>query len=129
MDDRFPAELVARTALALGDFIRQVVRQEVRAALAEHQPAARNSALMTIPEAAEWAKVSTATIRRAVRRGELASRKAGRAHRIVPQDLDTWLSRAVPSTTATIPELAAQLAAGRSIAARSHVSAGTRHQD
>lgn len=129
MDDRFPAELVTRTALALGDYIRQAVRQEVRAALAEHQPAVRASALMTIPEAAEWAKVSTATIRRAVRKGELASRKAGRAHRIAPSELDAWLSRGVPSTTATIPELATQLAAGRSIAGRLHVNGRARHQD
>jgi excisionase family DNA binding protein len=49
-------------------------------------------ALLTPPQAAQQAGVHVETIRRAVRSGALASSTAGRAVRIAPADLNSWLT-------------------------------------
>jgi excisionase family DNA binding protein len=61
---------------ALRTSIREIVRDEVRAALATLRPAdARN---LTSAEAAELARVGQGTIRRWIREGRLPCQRAGR---------------------------------------------------
>jgi excisionase family DNA binding protein len=48
--------------------------------------------LLTAAEAAQRARCSVETIRRAVRSGALPSRSVGRAIRIAGEDLDGWLA-------------------------------------
>ena len=61
----------------------------VRPAPAPHVPPMH---LMSVQEAATYAKVSTQTIRRAIKAGELKAYRAGRQLRIDESDLVHWLS-------------------------------------
>jgi excisionase family DNA binding protein len=56
--------------------------------------AAITAAFYTVEEVAEQLGVSLATIRRAIRDGRLATHRFGRAVRIAPDDLETFLTNA-----------------------------------
>lgn len=74
----------------LKQWLRQVVRDEVRAVLAEN---AQGGEYLTTREAARLAKVVPATIRRWVSEGDLDCLNAGRVMRVRRADLDRLMSR------------------------------------
>lgn len=77
-----------------GDLIRSVVREEIRAALAEQPP--RNGAVsdvyLSITKAAKVADVAPGTIRAWIRAGRLPARRAGRVYRIGRAELEAFLA-------------------------------------
>lgn len=68
----------------LRDLIADLVREEVRRALAE---VAQPDEFLTTAHAAEVAKVAQGTIRRWIRAGRLTSQRAGRELRVLRSDL------------------------------------------
>jgi excisionase family DNA binding protein len=74
----------------LRSLIADVVRDEVRRALADHAPATAD--LLTVAEAADAARVSAATVRRWIRTGQLAAQGDGRRLRVRRRDLDQLLT-------------------------------------
>jgi excisionase family DNA binding protein len=78
--------------------VREVVRDEVRAALADAQHDRRNRAFagdeyLPIARAASIAAVAPGTIRAWIRAGRLEARRAGRVYRIARSELDAFLAR------------------------------------
>jgi excisionase family DNA binding protein len=77
--------------------VRSVVREEVRAALAE--PRLRNGrgagddGYLSISSAAAYAAVAPGTLRRWIRTGRLPVRRAGRVYRIARNELEDFLAR------------------------------------
>ncbi len=81
---------------ALAGFVRSLVRDEVRAALADHRGELRNAAgavYLSVVKAAEVADVAPGTIRAWIRKRRLPARRAGRVLRIRREDLDAFLER------------------------------------
>jgi excisionase family DNA binding protein len=78
--------LVTLTAKQLSD----LVRDEVRAALAEQRPAAP-PAVLTSEEAAAYLKMPVNVLRKRVRKGEVPSFKIGALLRFRLTDLDAWI--------------------------------------
>lgn len=76
----------------LRTWIVQIVRDEVHAAVAE---ATRPQEIFTVREAAAFARLSTGTIRGAIKEGRLVAYGVGRALRIKRDDLEQMLTRAV----------------------------------
>src|SRR3954470_4885478 len=80
--------------------IRQVVREEVRAALEEHiprrapaEPKRSPLALFTVEQVAERCHAKPKTVREWIRRGVLPAAKAGgRRYLVSPADLDRFLT-------------------------------------
>lgn len=79
--------------------VRQVVREEMRAAVAELRAALPPAQLVTVDEAAAIAGVSVATMRRRVKAGEIRVKRIGRSVRIDPAALR-------PPSEAVVLELA-----------------------
>lgn len=82
-----------RTSIPAASYLGDSGFREVRTP--RRSEAANGSAqpLLTVAEAANYAHVCKETIYRAARSGALTACKAGRALRIDPRDLRTWLSR------------------------------------
>jgi excisionase family DNA binding protein len=85
---------------ALRDLLRDVVRVEIREALAEHGPSSHHSAVrnvasayLSISKAAQFADVAPGTLRRWIRTGRLPARRAGRVYRIARDELEAFLAR------------------------------------
>ncbi len=81
---------------------REVLREEIRAALAEQHPAISPEAYMTQAEAAKYANVTPSTIRKWHAQG-LAVQKVGRSRRYTKSALDAFLK--TPTTPATFAEM------------------------
>lgn len=82
----------------LEEVIRTIVREEVRAALAEalirNAPAKpADGGYLSIVGAAGYASVAPGTLRRWIRSGRLPVRRAGRVYRIARSELDAFLER------------------------------------
>ena len=79
--------------------IRAMVREEVRAAVAEvltrNAPAraAEEGGYLSIAGAARFASVAPGTLRRWIRTGRLPVRRAGRVYRIARAELEAFLER------------------------------------
>ena len=58
--------------------------------------------LMTIKHAADLLKVSVATVRKMLRRGELPSLRVGRQIRFVRADIERWIRLRVSPENATV---------------------------
>ena len=106
--DRAPQErrlIGAASALdeTLRAIVRDVVREEVRAALSEcaadatrrNSPggAMRGDGYLSIARAAAFADVAPGTLRRWIRSGRLPVRRAGRVYRIARAELEDFLRR------------------------------------
>src|SRR4051812_45680542 len=85
--------------------IRQVVREEVRAALEEHilrraapaEPARLPLALLTVEQAAEQCHAKPKTVREWIRSGRLPAAKAGgRRYLVALEDLQRFLASGTP---------------------------------
>ncbi len=75
----------------LRTWIVQIVRHEVHAAVAE---ATKPQEIFTVREAAAFARVSSGTMRRAIKEGHLVAYSVGRALRIKRDDLEGMVTRA-----------------------------------
>lgn len=76
--------------------VREVVREEIRAALDERPRAGRNASddeasYLSISRAASIADVAPGTLRRWIKTGRLPVRRAGRVYRVARADLDEFL--------------------------------------
>ncbi len=83
---------------ALEEVIRGIVRDEVRAAVAEVMTRNRaapvtDSGYLSISGAARFASVAPGTLRRWIRTGRLPVRRAGRVYRIARAELEAFLER------------------------------------
>lgn len=84
---------------AIKEAVRDVVREEVRAALKDSlvrppQPPRETTRLLTTSEAAEFAKVGAATVRRWIGSEDLPALRTKHGYRIDRNDLDAFLRRA-----------------------------------
>lgn len=81
----------------LKQIVREVVRDELRAAFAQLHAAPRNAAnserFLSIAKAAAFADVAPGTLRRWIRTGRLSAVRAGRVHRIAQHELVDFLAR------------------------------------
>ena len=83
----------------LEEVIRAIVRDEVRAAVAEAlarsgaAPAVHEGGYLSIARAARFAAVAPGTLRRWIRTGRLPVRRAGRVYRIARAELEAFLER------------------------------------
>ncbi len=81
----------------LRTMVGEVVREEVRAALAEPRlrncRAASEDGYLSISGAAAHAAVAPGTLRRWIRAGRLPVRRAGRVYRIARAELEDFLAR------------------------------------
>ena len=85
IDDAF------RTAMRVE--LRSVVREEIRAALAEAQPSSiEKGAYLSVAKAARFAEVHPDTIRAWIKAGQLRGHRAGRELRIRREDLDHFMA-------------------------------------
>src|SRR4051812_9548348 len=92
--------MVEARSTTIEETIRQVVREEVRAALEEHiprrapaEPARLPLALLTVEQVAERCRAKPKTVREWIRRGVLPAAKAGgRRYLVSPADLDRFLA-------------------------------------
>jgi excisionase family DNA binding protein len=88
---------------ALREMVRQVVREEIRAALDDDaaRTAPRNAlgedGYLSIAAAAAYAAVAPGTLRRWIRSGRLPVHRAGRVYRIGRLELEDFLTRQGPS--------------------------------
>jgi excisionase family DNA binding protein len=59
--------------------------------------------VLTVPEAAAQVAVSTGTLRKEIKKGNLRARRIGRCVRVLDEDLAAWLrvDQSVPSTEPT----------------------------
>lgn len=81
--------------------VRDVVREEVRAALAEHTGGTQrrnadplsDDGYLSIARAARFADVAPGTLRRWIRSGRLPVRRAGRVYRVARVELEDFLVR------------------------------------
>ena len=91
-------------ASPLEEVIRAIVREEVRAAVAEvltrNAPArgADDGGYLSIAGAARFASVAPGTLRRWIRTGRLPVRRAGRVYRVARAELEAFLEREGTST-------------------------------
>ena len=84
---------------SLRSIVRDVVREEIRAALDERAHAsARNSkasriddGYLSLSRAAKLADVAPGTLRRWIKEGRIPSQRAGRVYRLSRCDLETFL--------------------------------------
>ena len=85
--------------LALRAIVREAVREEVRAVLAEQDArnvrplGAEGQGYLSIARAAAFADVAPGTLRRWIRSGRLPVRRAGRVYRVGRADLEDFLAR------------------------------------
>ncbi len=76
-------------APSIEDLIRQIVREEVASAVADHLKARSSDvAPIDIGEAARRLGMSVSYIRKRIKDGRLPTEKIGNRHRIAPHDLD-----------------------------------------
>jgi excisionase family DNA binding protein len=83
----------------LRSIVRDVVRDEIRAALDERaHTSARNSktscvdgGYLSLSRAAKLADVAPGTLRRWIKEGRIPSQRAGRVYRVSRSDLETFL--------------------------------------
>lgn len=76
-------------SLSIEDLIRQVVREEIKAVLADIDAAkSATASLIDIPEAARRLGMSVSYIRKRITDGRLPTEKVGNRHRIAPHDLE-----------------------------------------
>jgi excisionase family DNA binding protein len=73
--------------------LREIVREELRAAMAEQGGGRPGDTYLSIAKAAQFADVAPGTLRRWIRTGRLSARRAGRVHRISRADLEGFLAR------------------------------------
>lgn len=83
---------------SIRSIIREVVREEIRAALDDRARAARNAipsdsdaTYLSLSRAASIADVAPGTLRRWIKAGRLPVRRAGRVYRVARADLDDFL--------------------------------------
>lgn len=105
--------------MTLEETIRQIVREEIRAALRDQSAAApaRESGdpgeRLTLAEAAALARRCSATVRRWTETGQLKFVRRGRTILITRGDLDAFLrAEAQPSSDAQIEEMARRMVRG-----------------
>lgn len=85
--------------LALRAIVREAVREEMRAILAEQgarnvgPPGGEGQGYLSIARAAAFADVAPGTLRRWIRSGRLPVRRAGRVYRVGRADLEDFLAR------------------------------------
>jgi excisionase family DNA binding protein len=91
----------------IADTLRALVREEVRAEIRKVLDQAQSPEYLTTSTAADFAKLSEATIRRWVRRGKLASFRAGRELRVLRSDLERVLKDDAANDSGDSPELRA----------------------
>lgn len=95
-------------AVGFDDVIRQtvrdVLREELRDLVAESKPAAGDGPLMTVADAAQYARVHEDTIRTWLRHGKLQRFKAGRELRVRRDDLERFLAAASNESELTAEE-------------------------
>jgi excisionase family DNA binding protein len=96
------------------DALRELVRQIVREELAR-RPTSDAPELLTIPEAAEHARVIPGTIRRWIRAGRLASTGEGKLLRVRRVDLDAVLAGGAEQGVDEIAERILRRRAGRKV--------------
>ena len=99
---------------ALRAMIADIVREEIQAALAEVREATATAVYLTVRQACDIASVSSATLRRWIRKGKLTGYGAGRGLRVRRDDLESYLeqqrgTRSVELSDAEIDRLAAML--------------------
>jgi excisionase family DNA binding protein len=100
------------------NLVREVVREELRTALAERAAdmQRRNrdprsaDGYISIARAARFADVAPGTLRRWIRSGRLPVRRAGRVYRVSQVELEDFLARKGPS--AAVVERASEIVAG-----------------
>lgn len=80
--------------------VRDVIREEVRAALRDHAALDRRNGgavgaggYLSIARAAAFADVAPGTIRAGIRAGRLPSQRAGRVYRVARADLEAFVAR------------------------------------
>lgn len=96
-------EILAATLLPK---MRELLRSELREALAEIQPAAQGDYL-DVAGAAHIAGVHPETIRQWIREGQLPKHKAGREFRVMRAELDSFLKGGTATEGPLTPEAAA----------------------
>jgi excisionase family DNA binding protein len=78
--------------MSLEDSIREIVRQEIRSALADAAKAAGVApSVLTSEEAAKLLRMPIDVLRKRVRKGEIPAIKIGSLLRFRVVDLDAWL--------------------------------------
>jgi excisionase family DNA binding protein len=101
--ERRPISAASALDETLRAIVRDVVREEVRAALSEYAAdatrrngsagATRGDGYLSIARAAAFADVAPGTLRRWIRSGRLPVRRAGRVYRIARAELEDLLRR------------------------------------
>ena len=102
-EERRPSSMAGALDETLRAIVRDVVREEIRAALSERAVDAirRNGSpeamhadgYLSIAHAAAFADVAPGTLRRWIRSGRLPVRRAGRVYRIARAELEDFLLR------------------------------------
>jgi excisionase family DNA binding protein len=110
-EERRPSSVPGALDETLRAIIRDVVREEIRAALSERavDMVRRNGApeaphgdgYFSIARAAAFADVAPGTLRRWIRSGRLPVRRAGRVYRIARAELEDFLQRQGRSANVT----------------------------
>ena len=89
--------MTASLDAAFRELIRDVVRDELRAALADHRGtpllAASSDPYLSLANAARLADVAPGTVRAWIRAGRLPAKRAGRVFRIARSELEAFLVR------------------------------------
>lgn len=101
--ERKPNSAASALDETLRAIVRDVVREEIRAALSERAAdairrngsagAAHGDGYLSIARAAAFADVAPGTLRRWIRSGRLPVRRAGRVYRIARAELEDFLRR------------------------------------
>jgi excisionase family DNA binding protein len=119
--DRSPSNRMGIMEEFLFQNIRRIVREEVRAALADIAPARppadadASGAYLSIDEAAKIARLHHSTLREWIKDGSLKAFRAGRVYRIRRADLDERLTAKVAEPiSAKVEEQVAAILARRS---------------
>jgi hypothetical protein len=88
--------------MSLEDDLRRIVRDEVRAAVAELREAlaapAVNPTLLSVSDVARSCQVRTKTVIAWISSGALTARKAGRKWVVTPEDLERFLSSKISAS-------------------------------
>jgi len=94
---------------SIRSIVREVVREEIRAALDErgrlgarnaNQRSAADASYVSIARAAQLAAVAPGTLRRWLKEGRIPTHRAGRVYRIAMADLETFLRAGCSSLVA-----------------------------